>query len=333
MFNFGRKKEDKDKKRKDKKERQKQFLDGGGLMTPEELSRLSELSRKQSGSGSPEKLPSGITADYRLLSDHQKPRPTSLTESGQNIPPPLPERPPPKLKKSILKSARSYEVTRSVSSELDDPQVLLRNTKANELYAYRKSLEAQKAAAAAAGAQAAQQASSPISSSTSSSTNNDFQDRDLSYEVAAPTIKVRAHSNHVSPVTPPELKNLMMSPIKVSALNGEMTGTKMRPLSCHFSMVLPEISIQDPEELRETSVEILHHLKRSKNAWIIEDSGFQPGDKLIAVNGTNVEDMDKENVFKLFKGNNSDNGVTLHVSQSLNSLSRVEKVPKLPGSK
>ena len=69
MFNFGRKKsEEKDKKRKEKKERHKKFLDGGSVMTQDELNRLSELSRKQSSS--PEKLPSGITADYRLLTDN-----------------------------------------------------------------------------------------------------------------------------------------------------------------------------------------------------------------------------------------------------------------------
>ena len=165
MFNFGRKKsEEKDKKRKEKKERHKKFLDGGSVMTQDELNRLSELSRKQSSS--PEKLPSGITADYRLLTDNPdscsnkskqdqtssdstttaatRSRPTSLT----NTPPPLPERPPPKLKKSILKSSKSYDVSRSVSSELDDPQILLKNTKANEMFAYRKSL--QQAAAARA---------------------------------------------------------------------------------------------------------------------------------------------------------------------------------------
>ena len=48
--------------------------------------------------------------------------------------------------------------------------------------------------------------SSPISStgSATSSSATEYQDRDVSYEVAAPTIRVRVHSNHVSPVTPPE---------------------------------------------------------------------------------------------------------------------------------
>ena len=63
MFNFGRKKEEKDKKRREKKERHKKFLDGGSVMTQDELNRLSELSRKQSGS--PDKLPSGN--DYKWI--------------------------------------------------------------------------------------------------------------------------------------------------------------------------------------------------------------------------------------------------------------------------
>ena len=61
MFNFGRKKEEKDKKRREKKERHKKFLDGGSVMTQDELNRLSELSRKESSS--PEKLLSGKYCD------------------------------------------------------------------------------------------------------------------------------------------------------------------------------------------------------------------------------------------------------------------------------
>ena len=128
---------------KDKKDRKKQFIDS---MTQDELSRLSELRKSITTKENPDKLPSGITADYR---DHvmQSPDPdstssnTSSTWSGREgslgrpttlgSPPPLPERPPPRLssKKSILKSKKNYEVSRSVSSDLDDECVLLRNTK------------------------------------------------------------------------------------------------------------------------------------------------------------------------------------------------------------
>ena len=147
-----------------------------------------------------------------------------------------------------------------------------------------------------------------------------FQDRDLSYEVAAPTIRVRAHSNHVSPVTPPELKHMMLSPIKTSALNGENTGVRSRPLSTSFTLQLPDINLNEIEALRETSIEKVNlQITRVKNSWVIEDEiGFEPGDKLIAVNGTNVEDMDKENVTKVMKAN-AGNGteLILHVSDFL----------------
>ena len=42
-------------------------------------------------------------------------------------------------------------------------------------------------------------------------------------------------------------------------------------------------------------------IQRVKNSWIIEEPGFDPGDRLIAVNGTNVEDMDRDSVLRLLK--------------------------------
>lgn len=159
--------------------------------------------------------------------------------------------------------------------------------------------------------------SSPISSagSATSSSATEYQDRDVSYEVAAPTIRVRVHSNHVSPVTPPELKNMMLSPIKTSALNGEMTGVRTRPLSCGFSLQLPPIADfnENDETFREMTVEhVVTLIQRVKNSWIIEEPGFDPGDVLIAVNGTNVEDMDRDSVIRLLK--EGVGGRVLHVS-------------------
>ena len=56
-------------------------------VSQDELSRLSELSRKNTNPDSDQRLPSGITADYR---------------DQQEIPPALPERPPKLQKKSIV---------------------------------------------------------------------------------------------------------------------------------------------------------------------------------------------------------------------------------------
>ena len=210
MFNFGRKKEkdEKEKKKKDKKERKKQYIDS---MSQDELTRLEEL-RKSLGSKSvsPEKL-SGITADYRdqeqestgsisskSSSSLSLNRPTSLispsaTSSSSMIPPPLPARPPPKIiqKKSILKSSKSYDVSRSVSSDLDDANVLFRNTKENAEYINvikKMGLSPQKS-------------ENSTASSTSGNSGNEFQDREVPFEMAQATVKVRAHSDHVSPVS------------------------------------------------------------------------------------------------------------------------------------
>ena len=219
MFNFGRKREkdEKEKKKKDKKERRKQYLDS---MSQDELSRLDEL-RKSLGSKSvvqaksPEKL-SGITADYRdqdesgsssnTSSSVSLNRPTSLISptssstspfmsSSASIPPPLPARPPPKRlqKKSILKSSKSYDVTRSVSSDLDDANVLLKNTKDNEyINVYKKG----------SPMMAMISALSPVKSTSSTSSSGlEFQDREVPFEMAQATIRVRPHSDHVSPVS------------------------------------------------------------------------------------------------------------------------------------
>ena len=211
MFNFGRKKEkdEKEKKKKDKKERRKQYIDS---MSQDELTRLDELRKSLGGAGkasSPEKL-SGITADYR---DHEgesggsvsskssssissMSRPTSLispTTSTSSIPPPLPARPPPK--KSILKSKKSYDVSRSVSSDLDDAHVLLKNTKENSEY-----INVYKRAQMLAASQSSPNKSKE-NSPASSGHSNEFQDREVPFEMAQATVKVRVHSDHVSPVS------------------------------------------------------------------------------------------------------------------------------------
>ena len=87
MFTFGKKKdkEEKEKRKKEKREKHKQFIES---MTSDELSRLDELRRSLTGSKEKDKLPSGITADYRNLavpdssgaeSSSSLSRPTSLS--------------------------------------------------------------------------------------------------------------------------------------------------------------------------------------------------------------------------------------------------------------
>ena len=59
---------------------------------------------------------------------------------------------------------------------------------------------------------------------------------------------------------------------------------------------------ENDETFREITVEdVVTLIQRVKNSWIIEEPGFDPGDKLIAINGTNVEDMDRDSVLRLLK--------------------------------
>jgi hypothetical protein len=341
MFNFVRKKDkdEKEKKKKDKKDRKKQHHDS---LSQDELSRLDEIRKSLAGSvskkpKSPEKGPSGITADYRqqpdgaAVSDTSSNtsstwsregsvgRPTSLmSPKGSGMPPPLPSRPLTKAqKKSILKTSKSYDVSRSVSSELDDTNVLLRNTKDNEyVNVYRRSaLNTKK------GLTLTQY--SPTTSSSGNS-NCDFADRDVTYEMAQPTVKVRPHSDHVSPVSP--LK--MFSPIKVSALNGESVGVKYRRLSAAYpACPLPGLWLEDEAE-REIGLVLVSPndygfsvkqcIVRNESMLLIESKlpEFAAGDQLVAVNGTNVGNMDRESVHKILKalGATTENKVTLQVN-------------------
>ena len=117
---------------------------------------------------------------------------------------------------------------------------------------------------------------------------------------------------------------MMFSPIKTSALNGENVGVRSRPLSNLFALKLPPISWVDDNEyeaLREISIEKvnLNVVRSGKNAWVIVDEpGFEPGEKLVAVNGTNVEDMDREKLAQVMKANSDGSGLILHVSHIFN---------------
>merc|ERR1712223_1102381 len=92
-------------------------------------------------------------------------------------------------------------------------------------------------------------------SPASSGHSNEFQEnREAPFEMAQATVKVRVHSDHVSPVSP----KLPLSPIQASALNGESVGIKQRPLSSLFPMHLPNlVQNGDEETLREITIEIL----------------------------------------------------------------------------
>ena len=168
MFGFGKKKDKLEREEKEKKKREKKEKklaanpETGSRLTADDLLRLDDI-RRSLKIGKPEKLPSGIVADYRdadkLAADHYSDSGSLSADSrskggsqGSLAPPPLPPgrphslhhaltHPPPCLppKKGILKGIR-YDVTRSVSSDLDDVTVVLQNTVDNEYNnVYRRS--------------------------------------------------------------------------------------------------------------------------------------------------------------------------------------------------
>ena len=180
---------------------------------------------------------------------------------------------------------------------------------------------------------------SPNKSSPSTSSgghSNDFADRELGFEIAQHTVKIRVHSNHVSPVTPPEnLRMMQQSPIKAKDLNGESVGVKQRPLSCEFPLHLPTVALDaENEAVREITVDLVapgdygftvrHSEAAKKKSLIIESERWQakfaPGDQLVAVNGTNVQELDRDQIQKLIKSSSGASSLILHVSLLFSSL-------------
>ena len=261
MFGFGKKKDKLDREEKEKKKREKKekkSAETGSKLTADDLLRLDDI-RRSLKIGKPEKLPSGIVADYResgfLAAEsaagagsaskegsHTSPhhRPSSLLHSLTHHPPFLPP------KKGILKGHR-YDVTRSVSGDLDDVGVVLKNTVDNEyVNVYRRSA-----------------ISPPGATSISSSESPETADREIPFVVAHATTKVRPHSDHVSPVSPPnpvkkvsttsmtgkrssnDVSSEASTPSTLddsvwrSMLSGENLGVNHRPLSTHFPLQLP----------------------------------------------------------------------------------------------
>jgi hypothetical protein len=126
-------------------------------------------------------------------------------------------------------------------------------------------------------------------------------------------------------------------------LSGENLGVNHRPLSTHFLIQLPDlittalpaanitkdhdVLVRDVKVRRESSDDKLFSLfiRRSTkkgNPILIVESGhventcqvFVPGDQLIAINGVNVENEDREEAVKILN-DIAENEVTLQVGQ------------------
>eukprot|EP00095_Tigriopus_kingsejongensis_P008532 maker-scaffold81_size397536-snap-gene-1.17 protein:Tk08532 transcript:maker-scaffold81_size397536-snap-gene-1.17-mRNA-1 annotation:"unconventional myosin-xviiia-like" len=256
MFNFMKKdksasaaeaveKDEKERKRREKKKKHSQHLEGS-KMTSDELQRLDEVRkslRKVTGKlHKKDKLPSGIIADYRDTFDANNAENYNLSpvsesssthSSYSNVsgvitrPTSLPAARP--ASRGILKGQNyNAPVSRSMSAELDDQSILLKNTQANE-YLYDQLTQSPKKSPRAP--------SPPLLDEASA-------DREVSYESVPPTIKVRAYADHVSPVhqSSPQklLPALTVGELRV-LLTGENIGLHQRPLSTEFAIQLPNV--------------------------------------------------------------------------------------------
>jgi hypothetical protein len=258
MFNFRKKseksekeKEEKERRKREKRERKERLkgMDTSTLST-EEMARLDEMRKTLKGIEKAKKAEhitqednaentnydSGASGSSETTWSMSSGAGGSLTRAGLGAPP----RPP---SRGILKG-HNYNVARSVSSELDDANILLKNTQANEMLLYENLLRAGKSP------------KSPLSPAKESLISpGESADRDLAFEHIVAT-KVRAHKDHVSPVSPtkvsmlhlgasdaPKRPSSMTKPMSSAELrllvSGESVGVNLRPLSSDFSIELP----------------------------------------------------------------------------------------------
>ena len=283
MFSFSRKKEktpaereEKEKRKKEKREKKEKAIRDGGRLSIEDLQRLEEVRKTlgSKGGGVPEEsfTPnlSGITADFRQKpispgsSDGSSAGSGTMQTSSSHLPP---VKLPSFSKKGILKGSRgNYDVSRSVSSDLDDMSLVLKNTKDNEYTnVYRRSLTSPLETAPPLPPKLFP-STSPSKKSPLTPEGQDSADREVSYELASVTTKVRRHSNHISPVSPDKHGNFVRSdkrPVSFSehdcvfnedCLKGESVGKNHgRPLSCHYPLHMPGL-IKDVVDGKENNV-------------------------------------------------------------------------------
>ena len=360
MFQFGRKKEktpaereEKEKRKKDKREKKEKAIRDGGRLSIEDLQRLEEVRKTlgSKGGGVPaesgDKL-SGITADFR---DSLKSPGSSDGSVGSTSAHSGHVKLPSFSKKGILKGSKgNYDVSRSVSSDLDDMNVVLRNTKDNE-YAnvYRRSL-LNSPTKAEAPPLPPKSTSLKLKSNPTSLEDGDFADREVSYVEAPVTTKIRRHSNHVSPVSPDKQGNFVRSenrpvsyseadgvPFNEDVLKGESVGRNHgRPLSYHYPLHMPglkedesdgipaafhEFTFARDSDSKDFGFDLRKFSVQGNSVLLIEPKAksevkIMPGDQLVSVNDVNVQSMDREQVMKILRAS-AENVLNVKVLESL----------------
>ena len=203
-------------------------------------------------------------------------RPTSL-------PPP---RPP---SRGILKSKSASQKLPPKTTNLDDPMTLLENTRANTEYHYENLRKSPVKSPAKSPVGGDGDTLSPVDASA---------DRDVDYVNVAPVLRVRAHADHVSPVSP--VKTTMARTVSsVSAgeikafVNGESIGMNQRPLSTDFTIHLPSVRGQNGDG-SEDEKEIV--LKRTGETSSGGFADFGIGVKKVTLNRTGGRRVEGESV-------------------------------------
>ena len=278
MFNFRKKSsssaEEKEKKKEQKKQEKKQQSKN---LNPDELKRLEEVRRS-------------------FKKDLERP---------QSLPPPPPPRP-----RGILKG-KNFKPPSPSAFKLDDADVLLKNTAANEAILYENIMKQKAAAAAAATATASGMSygGSNTSSSKSSPSKEFNADREVSYESVVAVVKVKNKGDHLSPSSLTESDFQLISQEEIDEItNGESAGLHQRKM---LSPLKSSSSDSDSNALfkeeivREVNVpknSIL--LRRGENSdderHVFIDSNDDRvklfNEKLISVEGFNVEGKTKQEV-------------------------------------
>ncbi|KAF0298564.1 Unconventional myosin-XVIIIa [Amphibalanus amphitrite] len=333
MFHFMKKdkddkKKDKDKdkdKKKDKKERR---------ITLEELRRLEEARRSLVGkTKKKEKLPSGITADY-LESFTQAEREalasrgavsvlagsSSATDAG------VPPRPPKRGSGSVVSLKGSLQDYQLVADNIETPAGTTESTVRNEVLNYERLL--QRRASGAAGPSAPPPlpnrpppAASPSQSTHSTPSSSSVQrlarqfDTPRRSPTLSPSGSVRSSASSATTLSEPRA--------------GEASGGRAPHRFPGHELRLPALATAPPPPARILRVArqpggdfgfalrrsiVLERTARgeSRKTVIFAEpgrsstgepggTGLLPGDRLVEVNGVNVEDADREKVVALIR--------------------------------
>ncbi|CAG5121918.1 unnamed protein product, partial [Candidula unifasciata] len=304
MFSFIKKdkEKDKDKKEKDKKKKEKdEKQDKKHLekkerqnMTPEEITRIEEMKgmlrkfsdrdKKRSGQKSTDLSSPGESEDAmdsassahsspvkeakHLSKPQPLPRQQLLAASSRRDPPAV--MPKPKVK-SILKGKGDAGSSVNASLNLDDSKLLQENTKRNE------DMFVQQTSSSNSTALSVQQSEAATLSSQVTSATPDDEEEDIKLKPFESKLKLPP----IIPPKPPRIRE-----IEVQRMQSGGFGFSLR------KGLIPEPGGGPPQ--------VVTFAEPGSGPGSIQ-TGLLPGDKLIEINGHNVENMSREEIVEIIK--------------------------------